>query len=53
MVVRRTGINVELQVDDHQALKGSIPSGFSLQPATFYIGGVPGNFKKPILLHSY
>lgn len=41
IVVRRTGSNVELKVDDHQAVKGSVPSGFSLQPANFYIGGVP------------
>lgn len=52
IVVRRTGSNVELKVDDHQVVKGSVPSGFSLQPANFYIGGVPGNFKKPIFLHS-
>ena len=43
VVVRRNFSNVEFQVDEHAAVRGTVPAGFSLQHGTFYIGGVPGN----------
>ena len=46
LVMRRNLSNVEFQVDDHSAVRGTVPSGFSLQHGTFHIGGVSGKMKK-------
>ena len=46
VVMRRNLSDVEFQVDDHSAVRGTVPSSFSLQHGTFHIGGVPGKKRK-------
>ncbi|XP_068694373.1 laminin subunit beta-1-like isoform X2 [Montipora foliosa] len=42
IILRRNFSHFEFQVDDHLPVEASLPSGFTLQHGTFYIGGLPG-----------
>ena len=41
--VKRNISVVELQVDDHSPVSGTVPSGYTLKHGAFHIGGVAGN----------